>query len=233
MGGDQGMKKFGPVVALAVLAGSLFSGYVWPPEQGELKLFQDQALAERYAPVIAQGEGIEPAPDHLYYLMADSPGRIFIAYHVSWPYEKDETKGLAAAFNKVFYTGGLKLQKKIFGPEDIEVVELVIDKQSGEIARVRYESAEVEKKGNKVKQNHQGREAENVKPPVYFETITWNHMFALISPEELGARKVYQLQPEYFSAERWEYYKMAKKRRSLFSQDRAYFSWEVEPKPGK
>lgn len=207
----------------------LVAAYRWPDEKGRLEHFKDQALAEKYCPVIVQGEGIEPEPSHIYYRMARDESRIFIACHVAWPYEKDESRGLAAAWNKLFYTGGLKLQRKIFGPEDIEVVELVVDRPSGKIIRIRYESAELAPAGGKVKQNHVGREADGAEPPVYFETISWNHMFALVGEEELAGKKLYRLAPEYFSQERWDYYRMSKKRQSLLSQDRAYFSWELLP----
>ena len=207
--------------------------YQWPDEKAALTHFQDQALAEKFCPIIVQGDNIKPDPWQIYYRMAQDDSRIFIAYHVAWAYEKDETTGLLAAVNKVFYTGGLKLQKKIFGPEDIEVIEFVIDKKSGKIARIRYESATVEKVGEKVKQNHQGKEVKNAEPPTYFETITWNHMFNMLSPGQINGKKVFKLKPEYFTQERWDYYKMSKKHKNLLSQDRAHYNWELLPEKGK
>jgi len=152
--------------------------------------------------------------------MAQDDTRILIAYHPVWLYEKDERKkGMDAIFNKLFYTGGLKLQKKIFGPGDVETIEIVVDKQSGKIIRIRYESASHQK------QEKTGEELEKISKP-YFEVTTWNHMFDLISPEQAQGKKIYELKPEYFSKELWDYYRMTKKKQSLLSQDRAHMEWE-------
>jgi len=225
----RAVKTFGLILCLCALGLGMMAAYRWEDEKGRLAHFKDQALAEKYCPVIVQADRIKPEPSHIYYRMARDESRIFIAYHVAWPYEKDETRGWVAAWNKMFYTGGLKLQKKIFGPEDIEVVELVVDRQTGKITRIRYESAELAQKGKKVKQNHIGKEADGAEPPVYFETITWNHMFTLTSKDHLDGKKLFRLAPEYFTAEQWDYYKMSKKHQTLLSQDRAYFNWEILP----
>lgn len=230
------IKKSGPVnpwltLALLALAVNLMAPAQWPPERAAIKHFRDDAMAQKYCPVIVQGQGIEPDPSYIYYRMGEDEGRILIAYHVTWPYEKDESKGLAGAWNKLTYTGGLKLQSRIFGPEDNEVIEVVVDKKSGGIARLRYESAELDGSGGKVKQNHLGKEETQAGIPLYFETLTWNHMFRRVSPEQVSGKRVYKLRPEYFTQERWDYYKMSKKRQTLLSQDRAYYKWELLPQP--
>jgi hypothetical protein len=220
-------QKSGLILALLILAAFLLAPAQWPPEKTPIADFRYDALAEKYCPVIVQGKGIEPPPSHIYYRMGQDDGRILIAYHVAWPFEKDETKGVAAAWNKMFYTGGLKLQRKIFGPEDIEVIEFVIDKKSGQVIRLRYETATVSKEGDQVKQNHLNKEETRANPPVYLETITWNHMFGASGPDQVAGKQVYKLKPEYFTQDRWDYYQMSKKRQSLLSQDRAYYDWEL------
>ena len=229
MGGSQKSRAagLGLTAVLFVLAVSLMAPAQWPPEKVAIKHLHDDALAQKYCPVIVQDKGIEPEVTHIYYRMGEDEGRILIAYHVTWPYEKDESKGMAAAWNKLFYTGGLKLQRQIFGPEDNEVIEVSVDKKTGNIIRLRYESAEVSKIEEKVKQNHMGTEEKSAELPLYFETITWNHMFAHIRPDQVSGKRVYKIEPVYFTQERWEYYQMSKKHQTPLSQDRAYYKWEL------
>ncbi len=222
MAGKQNLNRFRPfaVLVLLVVAAGLLSYHMWPDETVKPTPKRDDALAARYAPAVAQGPGINPEPSHIYYRMAEDDTRILIAYHITWPYEKDErSKGMEAAWNKMFYTGGLKLQQIIFGPEDNEVVEIAVSKQTGKILRIRYESA-----------GHQGEErsgveVEKIDRPC-LEVTTWNHMFELTSYAAAQGKQVYYLQPEFFTDQLWDYYKMTKKRQSLLSQDRAHLSWE-------
>ena len=225
--------SLGLTAVLFVLAVNLMAPAQWPPEKTAIKHLQDDTLARKYCPVIVQDKDIEPEVSHIYYRMGEDESRILIAYHVTWPYEKDESKGIAGAWDKLFYTGGLKLQKKIFGPEDNEVIELAIDKKTGNIIRLRYESAQVSKTEKKVKQNHMGTEETSAELPLYFETITWNHMFAHIKPDQVSGKQVYKIAPEYFTQERWGYYQMSKKHQTLLSQDRAYYNWELLAQTGK
>ena len=204
------------------LALSFISGFRWSKEPGEFQPVQEDEIAERYCPIIVQAQGIEPEPGAIYYRMAYQDKRIFIAYHIVWAYEKGEGKGLEKLWNKLFYTGGLKLQKVIFGPSDVEAIELVVDKESGEIIRLRYEQ-----------EGHQGiersgQELAGLEKP-YFEVTTWNHMFELISKAQISGKKVYNLKPEYLTEELWRYYKITKKHNHLLSQPRAHFSWEKAP----
>jgi hypothetical protein len=221
MGGNRKSKiGLGLTGCLLVLSIGLLSWVPWPAEQNAVKQIQDDALAQKYCPGFVQGEGIKPDLSHVYYRMAVDDTRILIACHPVWPYEKDEgKKGFATLFNKLFYTGGLKLQTKIFGPEDIEALELVVDKQSKKIIRIRYESASHDK------QEVTGVQAGKIARP-WFEVTTWNHMFELVGPESASGKKVQDLKPEYFTDERWNYYGMTKKKQSLLSQDRAHFEWE-------
>jgi len=221
MGGNRKSEiGFRLIAFLFLVAITLISWTPWQPEPAPVKQLQDDALAEKYCPVFVQSDEIKPDLSHIYYRMAQDDNRILIAYHPVWLYEKDERKkGMDAIFNKLFYTGGLKLQKKIFGPGDVETIEIVVDKQSGKIIRIRYESASHQK------QEKTGEELEKISKP-YFEVTTWNHMFDLISPEQAQGKKIYELKPEYFSKELWDYYRMTKKKQSLLSQDRAHMEWE-------
>ena len=208
------------LLLIIILGTALFSWTPWQAENISLKHFQDDELAYKYCPVFVQAESIKPDINHIYYRMAEDDKRIFLACHPVWPYEKDESKkGLQAIFNKLFYTGGLKLQRKIFGPEDIEAIEIVIDKESKKILRLRYESA------SHIKKEISEEKALEIEKPV-LEVITWNHMFELITLEQAQGKRFFDLRPEYFTEELWNYYQMTKKQNNILSQDRAHFEWE-------
>jgi len=216
---------------LVVIIGLLSFGYVWKYEGKEVKTMENQELAEKYCPVIVQGEGIKPEPEAIFYRMAEEDGHILIAYHIVWAYEKDSGRGFWKVWNRLFYTGGLHLQKVIFGPGDVEAIELKIDKKSGRIIRIRYETARVRKSG-KIKHIPLVVEQDQIPPalPLYFEVISWNHLFKLIDPGQAKGKKIYQLKPKYFTDQLWEHYRMTKKHQGPLSQDRAHFGWETRGK---
>ncbi len=215
------------VVGLALL----LSGYVWKDGVGEVKMVKDQKLAEKYCPIIVQAKNIKPEPEAIYYRMAEEDGTLLIAYHIAWAYEKDDQKGPIHAWTRATYTGGLHLQKIIYGPGDIEAIEFKIDKKTGKILRIRFETARFSEKGKVI---HIpvvlcGKECPS-KPPIYLEVISWNHLFKIITPEQAKGKKIYQLKPKYFDEKLWQYYRITKKHQGPLSRDRAHFQWETKCK---
>ncbi len=196
--------------------------------------FRDDDLAQRYALVIVQDDSIPAKPERLLYRMArgkhENDGEILkIAYHVVWPFEKDSRKGFYSWWTRVTYTGGLKLQKIIYGPGDVEGIELTVDAESGKIIKVVYETADWDEKGRVI---HVPMEETGAEIPsdhqLVFRVVSWNHMFDLISESEVKEEPRYELVPEYFSEELWHYYSMTKKKQTPLKRDRAHFEWEVE-----
>jgi hypothetical protein len=199
-----------------------------------LESFRDDALAQRYAPVIVQDDSIPARPERLLYRMArgenENDGKIIkIAYHVVWPFEKDNRKGFYSWWTRVTYTGGLNFQGIIYGPGDVEGIELTVDAETGKIIKVLYETADWDEKG-RVIHVHVERAGEEIPsdPHLVFQVISWNHMFDLISESELKEEPKYELASEYFSEKDWRYYRMTKKRQTPLKRDRAHFEWEVE-----
>jgi hypothetical protein len=222
-------KLGGYVLLLLGVSLALMSYAGFPDETGNLKKMQDDALAAKYCPVFVQGDKIKPDLEAVYYRMAEDETRILIAYHPTWSYEKNETpKGFEGVWDKLFYTGGLKLQGVIYGPGDNEVVEIVVDKKSGKIVRLRFEGADL---SNGQEKKHLAREYKDdpalTDPPVYLEVITWNHMFELSGKDKTDGKKVFLLKPEYFTDQLWAHYKMTKKHQTPLGMDRAHYKWET------
>jgi hypothetical protein len=197
----------------------------------EFDLFRDEELARKYSIIIVQHDSIPAKPEKLLFRMAGSEDEktIKIAYHVVWPFEKDIRKGFWPWWTRVTYTGGLKLQKMIYGPGDVEAIELTLDAETGKVIGVKYETADWDKKGRVihvpvVKSGGEIPSDEHLA----FRIVSWNHMFELIAESEIKKDEPrYKFYPEYFSEELWSYYRMTKKKQTPLKRDRAHFEWEV------
>ncbi len=210
---------------------------------------QVQELVSRYAPVLVQGEDIPAPPGELLFRAATSEDcrTLRLAYHVVWEFERDPGKGFWPALTRATYTGGLRLQRIIFGPGDVEALALDVDLETSRVTRVRYETARYGKRGEVI---HVPvvKEWGDVPDynPLYFEVISWNHLFDLLeappgkaadkeskgtlnpgSGSTAAGRKVYRLDPEPFTDELWKHYRMTKKREHMLSRDRAHYCFEL------
>lgn len=227
------MKKF-ILACFSVL--SLFAYSIEPSAEEEFKMFRDDALAALYAPLIVQPDSIPAEPEMILYRMARSNdgGKIVMAFHVVWPFEKDNRKGFYPWWTRVTYTGGLKLQKVIYGPGDVEAVEIVLDRKSNKIINVRYETADWDQKGGviHVHVEKNGCELPSQSNRLVFRVVSWNHMFDLIEESDIkSGEKLFDLPVGYFSHEDWNYYGMTKKKQTWLKRDRAHFEWETGPLP--
>ena len=190
-----------------------------------VKIFRNDELARKYAPVLLQKSEVKPNPEELLYRMTRKDGNLLIAYHVVWPYERDEGNGFYSLLNKIFYTGIFKFQRIIYGPKDVEAIELKIDEKSGKILGIKYETA-IEKKGKIIHVPVIKEFDKPLDPPLFFEVVTWNHLFRYVENGKSSDANVYKLEPKYFEERLWKYYRMTKKYKHFLSRDRAHFDWE-------
>ena len=186
-------------------------------------------MVERYRPVIVQEDDIPAKPEAMLFRVAtdEECATLKLAYHVVWPYEEDPRTGFWPAVTRATYTGGLKLQKLIYGPGDTEVIEIHVDIETGDIKRVRYETAEYDKKGNVVHVEviKEGAEAPEG-PTLAFKVISWNHLFDMMDEVPDDGDGVYRFAPGPFTDELWDRYKMTKKHESPLRRDRDHPDWE-------
>jgi hypothetical protein len=188
---------------------------------------RDDALAIRYAPVV-KGHALYGAPLGLLYRMARSEdGDIHIAYHPFYGHEENPHSGFGAFLSRILYTGGLNLKNILFGPGDVELIEVVLNKR-GQPRLVAYEDA-----GDYRPQNfgvrHVQKSVKDPLPPFCFETVSWNHMFALAGWQSCAG--VNPLKPVYFGDDEWEKYRMVKKTEAILRRNRMHRPYERRGAP--
>ena len=184
---------------------------------------RDDALASHFTPRIVPGN--YDVPERILYRMSvenledigsenhpekNDNGRIFIAYFFVWAYERNDHSGFLPFLSRNLYTGGLSIQKFMFGPGDIEVITIVLEQlpdrqrfasahghQSGRnpdayrIKELHFETAEnydPESFGVKHKQillKADDFPSMTFIPPPVFQVKSWNHMFDWIAPKDV------------------------------------------------
>lgn len=189
---------------------------------GEFTPVRDDALAVKFAPLIAP-HGVYGAPTRLFYRMGKSRnGEIHIAYHPFYMHEENPHPGLGASLSRLIYTGGLGLKDIMFGPADIELIEVILDK-SGKPAELAYEDAgDYNTKNFSVR--HVPKLLRNPTPPFCFEVSSWNHMFR--TAPAAACAKVQALKAEYFSESFWNEYRMLKKTEAFLRRNRMHRIYE-------
>lgn len=186
------------------------------------KPLRDDALAARFTPVIV-GHQLYGAPTRLLYRMAKhDAGEIHIAYHPFYADEENPHAGFGAFMSRIIYTGGLHLKDIMFGPADIELIEVILDK-AGNPRSIHWEDAENYQPKN-FSVRHAPKTERNPAMPFCFTTSSWNHMFALAKSEV--CKNTTPLKIEYFSAADWDRYKMTKKTEAILRRNRMHRVYE-------
>jgi hypothetical protein len=191
---------------------------------------RDDALAARYRPSIDCPAEFGPVIAVYYRAAKDEAGLVHIAYHPLWARERNSAPGFSPFLSRSLYTGGLSLQRLMFGKGDIESIALTVDPSSGEILRVEYETAQDYSPENfSVTHKNVFVEGPLAAPP-RFSVVSWNHLFSLEKSEASQGPKAdgAEARPplSYFTAALWREYSMVKERETRLRKDRAHFDWE-------
>lgn len=183
---------------------------------------RNDALAEKFTPIIV-GHEIYGTPTRLLYRMArNAQGETFIAYHAYYVREENPHKGLGAQLSRIIYTGGLHLKDIMFGPADIELIEVGLSKD-GKPVLLAYEDAE-RYNPSAFSVKHLPKSVKNPQQPFCFTTPTWNHMFALAEPALCAGKR--PLKVEYFGEAEWNHYRMVKKTEAILRRNRMHRVYE-------
>jgi len=183
---------------------------------------RNDALALKYTPRFLPHPEYG-APTRIFYRMgqADS-GQTHIAYHPFYADESNPHSGAGAMLSRMIYTGGYNLKNRMYGPADIELVEVIVQK-TGQIKSVFYEDVKDYRPGA-FSVTHLPITEINPSLPLCFEVKTWNHMVALRKPDH--CTKIATLKAEYFSELLWNEYKMLKKHEAILRRNRAHKIYE-------
>lgn len=193
-----------------------------PINTGEFTPLRDDALAARFAPLFLPHQ-LYGAPTRLFYRMArNRDGSVHIAYHPFYPKEENPHEGSGAALSRLLYTGGLNLKDIVFGAADIELVEVVLNKNLEPVALAYEDAGDYNPKAFSVR--HVAKLVKNPRQPFCFTTSSWNHMFALAAAEL--CRSVQGPAVEYFTEADWEKYRMVKKTEAILRRNRMHRVYE-------
>lgn len=185
---------------------------------------RNDKLAMSHTPILFTASS--DAPTDLYYRAArDAAGRIHITYHYVWPGEQNETASVGAFLSRTIYTGGLRLQRTMFGKGDIEMISLIIDKNDV-VREIVYETAEnYDPKAFGVK--HRTITISELKAIPVFRVMSWNHLFQVAGDKTTTASETkVNLSPQYFTTEKWDEYEMWKPTETTLKKSRAHRLYE-------
>jgi len=211
------------VIVLAVIAFWVLRPLTETPmNTGDFTPIRDDALAVKFAPRFVP-HALYGAPTRLLYRMARGrDGNIHIAYHPFYPHEENPHEGSGAALSRFIYTGGLHIKDIMFGPADIELVEVILDKNLVPVELGYEDAGDYNPKAFSVR--HVVKLVKKPQAPFCFTTSSWNHMFALARGEL--CRSVQGPAPEYFTEADWQKYRMVKETEAMLRRNRMHRVYE-------
>lgn len=210
------------------LVGVAIFVYVAPTGQAKLQPaefspLRDDELARKFLPVFDCPPEFGAIIAVYYRAAIDASGLVHIAYHPVWSHERNDAPGFAPFLSRSLYTGGLSLQRLMFGKGDVESVALTIDLSRGSVLAIEYERAK-EYDPSAFSVTHESvEERGDFEIPIVFEVMSWNHLFRrLQTAKEINS----SISVEYFTSALWEEYGMQKNPPTRIQKDRAHFAWE-------
>ncbi|MCS6985527.1 MAG: hypothetical protein NZM25_10445 [Leptospiraceae bacterium] len=187
-----------------------------------LKPVRDDSFAQKFCPQIKAHPQYGSPYRMLYRLGIDNSGGFYLACHPVYEKEENPHEGFLPLLSRLVYTGGLSLQKIIFGPEDVELIEVRIN-QKGEIYHIGYEDAE-NYNPTSFSVKHRPLTLLGGKPPLCFGIRSWNHMVYPLPAKDCRDNTI---KVEYFSEGLWKKYRMFKEREGFLRKSRRFaYPWE-------
>lgn len=220
-------KGFRILASILIVLGVVAFWVLRPLRDSDLSLegftvLRDDELAARFVPIVLEHAAYGKPERMLYRMGKSATGQIHIAYHPFYRDEENPHSGFGAAMSRAIYTGGLNIKNLMFGPADIELIEVVLDSGHKPMT-VAYEDADrYNTKSFSVR--HLPKRVNNPAQPFCFKTVSWNHMFALNDKAACSAVRV--LLPEYFSEADWQKFKMIKKTEAMLRRNRTHRAYE-------
>jgi hypothetical protein len=223
-------KGFRVVSSILIVFGVVAFWVLRPLRDSDLSLdgftvLRDDRLAAQFVPRILEHAAYGKPQRILYRMGKSSTGQIHIAYHPFYSDEENPHSGFGPTMSRFIYTGGLNIKNLMFGPADIELIEVILDPRHQPIT-IAYEDADrYNPKSFSVR--HLPKRVSNPAPPFCFKTVSWNHMFSL--RDKLECDQIETLLPEYFSEADWQKYKMVKKTEAMLRRNRMHRAYERAP----
>jgi hypothetical protein len=195
-----------------------------PPK--ELMPVRDDVLASRFLPVFDCPDEYGPILAIYYRASRDAAGLTHIAYHPAWARERNTTKAWGPFLSRWLYTGGLSLQRAMFGIGDIESIGLTLNPSQTEVLEIEYETAADYNPANFGVRHLKVQAKGPFTLPLVFRVVSWNHLFAFETGAAGKPTTAAAAPLSYFTPELWAKYAMWKNPETILRKDRAHFVWE-------
>ncbi len=184
---------------------------------------RDDHSARRFAPTLLSNHDFG-FPHACYYRAArDREGNLHLAYHPVWEYERNNAGGLMPFLSRIFYTGGLSIQRFMFGKGDVEVISAIISPE-GKIIALEYESPKNYNPSTFIVEHETRKLQKTLDRLPRFRVASWNHLFE-IADDESNATS-WTCNPEYFTDRLWNEYTMVRLKETRIQKSRAHKPWE-------
>lgn len=217
------------IVLIAILAAYL-NTTVHELEEGvgDYTPLRDDDAARRFAPALSSNDDFG-FPVKCYYRAArDRDGNLHLAYHPVWTHERNNSGGFMPFLSRILYTGGLSIQRFMFGRGDVEVLSMTIN-PAGKIIGIEYERPKNYNPATFTVAHETVRlRKEFIHPPV-FAVVSWNHLFEIDrenTASQNSEKKLWRCNPEYFTDELWNEYTMVRLKETRLRKSRAHLPWE-------
>ncbi|MCX7679390.1 MAG: hypothetical protein N2316_09230 [Spirochaetes bacterium] len=189
---------------------------------------RDDELARQFAPTLISNSNFG-FPHACYYRAArDSDGNIHLAYHPVWEYERNESSGIMPFLSRILYTGGLSIQRIMFGKGDVEVISAIISPK-GQIIGIQYERPKDYNPATFTVAHQIVKLTKTFPRMPLFRVASWNHLFEIETDEKKPLpknSKLWKCEPEYFTEELWNEYTMVRFKETRLRKSRAHLPWE-------
>jgi len=189
---------------------------------------KDDVAAGDYAPSLLSNDTFG-FPQKCYYRAArDGSGNLHIAYHPVWEYERNDSGGLMPLLSRMFYTGGLRIQRVMFGKGDVEVISVTVDRH-GVGTAIEYERPKNYNPSTFTVSHEKVALQSTFATTPPFRVASWNHLFENTDGADAAPRtgeRAWRCTPEYFTDALWEEYTMVRLKETRLRKSRAHLAWE-------
>lgn len=189
---------------------------------------RDDDTARRFAPSLISNDDFG-FPHACYYRAArDTNGNLHLAYHPVWEYERNDSRGLMPFLSRILYTGGLSIQRFMFGKGDVEVISAIISPE-GKIIALEYERPKNYNPSTFIVEHETRKVQKTFERMPVFKVASWNHLFEIVSEKNTTVKseeRIWRCNPEYFTEDLWNEYTMVRFKETRLRKSRAHLAWE-------
>lgn len=189
---------------------------------------RDDAIARRFAPTLISNSDFG-LPIACYYRAArDIQGNVHIAYHPVWEYERNSARGIMPFLSRIIYTGGISLQRIMFGKGDVEMISVIVSPK-GNLVGIQYEKPKNYNPSTFTVEHQKVMIKKNFTQMPAFRVASWNHLFEIepsLHPSLKTHEKMWKCNPIYFTNELWNEYTMVQLKETRLRRSRAHMPWE-------